>query len=583
MDSLPWPGTLATIGAIVSSRPFIRAFSANDWGLLLGLLAMLVVAGLASASETALNSVSRISIRRYSEAGDQRAQLIKRLIHDPNTYLTTILILNSVAVIIASTLATLIALDVFSSYGEVISTVALALIVLIFCEIAPKTAAVQNPERWARVLAVPIFYIYTAMRPVIAALTWLTSGLVRLLGGRTVRRGPYVTEEDLRMLVDVGEEEGVLEEDEKEILHAVFGFGDKSVREIMVPRIDMVTIEADEPIDDGVGLILQGGQSRIPVYSESIDNVIGVLYAKDLLRVLATGNRPNTVRSLVRPAYFVPETKHLDDLLHELQQERVHMAIVNDEYGQVAGLVTIEDLVEEILGDIQDEYDREETLYEKIGEDEYLVDAKISIDDFNELLDTSLLSEDYDTLAGFLYSRLDKIPSVGDVVRDADVTYTVLGTRGRRITKVKVVRGTAGATPPDSTQTPQRTTVVAAAPDAPPTLDTAAPSGIAALPAPSEGQPVPDNLNQGTAPALPIELPNNDGVSESSRDVLPPDGAGSAHDSPADPPAPLPEARAHNSVSPSAQAPGRPISPSHPGMASRRHLSGRHSLRTRRG
>lgn len=440
MDSSPWPGPLALVGWPAFAGPTVHGLTGGDWGLMIGLIVALVIAGLASASETALTSVSRIRIRTLSEDGDQRAQLIERLLRDPNSYLSTILVLNSVAVIVASTLATLIALDVFADWGEVISTVVLALVVLVFCEITPKTAAVQSPERWARVLVVPVYGASVALRPLISVLTFVTDGIIRLLGGRTARRGPFVTEAELRTLLDVSQKEGVLEEDEKEIIHNVFEFADTTVRSIMVPRIDMITIEADESVDEAVRVILQGGQSRIPVYSDTIDNVIGVLYAKDLLRVLATDQHPRTVRALVRPPYFVPETKRLDDLLTELRQQRVHMAIVTDEFGQVAGLVTIEDLVEEIIGDIQDEYDREDLLFERLGPNEYVVEAKMSIDDFNDLLEADLPSADYDTLAGFIYSQLDKIPTPGDTVTFGKLTFTVLGTRGRRIVKVRVVR-----------------------------------------------------------------------------------------------------------------------------------------------
>ena len=450
MDSSPWPGPLATLTALTGSTSFVRPFTGSDWGLLFALIVVLVIAGLASASETALTSVSRIKIRNMAEDGDPRAQLIEQLLRDPNTFLSTILVVNNVAVIVASTLATIIALNTFTDWGEVISTVLISLIVLIFCEIAPKTAAVQAPERWALVVVRPVHATSVALRPVTAALTFVTTGLVRLFGGKPRVKGPFVTEEELRLLVDVGQEEGVLEEEEKEMIHNVFELGDTTVREVMVPRIDMVTIEEDAPVSEAVNLIVQGGQSRIPVYSESIDNIVGVLYAKDLLRVLATGQQPATVRPLVREAYFVPETKRLDDLLHELQQQRVHMAIVVDEYGGVAGLVTIEDVVEEIIGDIQDEYDREEVLYEKLSDNEYIVDAKLSIDDLNELLDAKMPSEDYDTLGGFVYSQLDKIPSVGDTVHFDGLTFTVLGTKGRRVTKVKVVRGASEELPAPS-------------------------------------------------------------------------------------------------------------------------------------
>jgi putative hemolysin len=242
------------------------------------------------------------------------------------------------------------------------------------------------------------------------------------------------------MMVNVSEEEGVLEEGEREMIHSIFELGDRPVRDIMVPRIDMITLESKDTLEEAITLIMQGGQSRIPVYEETIDNIIGVLYAKDLLRHARQGNLQAKVRDFVRPAYFVPESKKLDDLLHELQQQRIHIAIIVDEYGAVAGLVTIEDLVEQIIGDIQDEYDKEEILYEKVSDNEYIIDAKIGIDEFNELLNTRLTDEDYDTLGGFVYTQLDKVPSVGDEVTYQDLTLTVLSTKGRRITKVKVVR-----------------------------------------------------------------------------------------------------------------------------------------------
>src|SRR5205085_5521796 len=211
---------------------------------------------------------------------------------------------------------------------------------------------------------------------------------------------------------------GVLEEEETEMIHSIFGFADTRVREVMIPRIDMVTLPSTATVTQAVDVALQGGFSRIPVYEESvgIDEIIGILYTKDMLKQLREGHDDFPIRDLVRPAYFVPETKKLDDLLREIRQKRTHMAIVVDEYGSVAGLVTIEDLVEEIVGDIQDEYDREENLYEQVTQFEYVFDAKINLDEFNELMDTDLENEDYETLGGFLLAQLDKIPVAGDTI-----------------------------------------------------------------------------------------------------------------------------------------------------------------------
>ncbi|MGZ3679875.1 MAG: CNNM domain-containing protein [Ktedonobacterales bacterium] len=496
---LPWMhSTVAAFG--------IRPLSGGDVWLLLLLLTALFFAAMSAAAETALTSVNRIRLRSLAEEGDARAKRILRVLEQPQNFLSTILIISNVSVIVASTVATILALDLFSDYGEIISTILLSLIVLIFCEITPKTAAVQAPERWARALIGPVETVSRVLRPLVSLLTFITGGIVRFFGGQTVRRGPFLTEEELRMLVEVGEQEGVLEEEEREMIHNVFELADTSVREVMVPRIDMVTIEADAGVDEAIGIIIQGGQSRIPVFDDSIDNIIGVLYAKDLLRVMATHERPKAVRQLVRPAYFVPESKRLDDLLHELQQQRVHMAIVLDEYGSVAGLVTIEDLVEEIIGDILDEYDKEEKIFERISDNEFIVDAKISLDELNEELETNLTSEDYETLGGFIYAQLDKIPTIGDTVHYDGLTLTVLGTKGRRITKVKIVRstgdeGTAEQTPDRPDDSGQRALPESERPPALPAPAPAAPPQLEE--APDAEAPRPDDVTPAAEASTP--------------------------------------------------------------------------------
>lgn len=447
-------------GDIVAALTVVRAatdvqspqFDAVAWLQLIILIVSLILCAMASAAETALTSISRIKLKNLVEEGDQRAIEIDRLLTQPNVFLSTILVVNSVAVIVASSMATVLALRFLPSYGELIETILISLVVLIFCEITPKTAAVQNPLRWARALVRPVQAAAWLLRPIVWSLSVITNGLVRLLGGQIKHRGPFVTEEELRLLVTVGEEEGVLEEEETEMINSIFEFADTTVREVMIPRIDMVTLESDATVDEAVDVALQGGFSRIPVYEETIDNVIGILYTKDMLRQLREDHNTLPIRDLVRPAYFVPETKKLDDLLREIRQRRTHMVIVVDEYGSVAGLVTIEDLVEEIVGDIQDEYDREEILYEKINDNEYVFDAKISIEEFNELMDADLGNEDYETLGGFLYAQLDKIPIAGDTITYKNMTFTVLATRGRRITKVRVERIHTQDTSPDLTQ-----------------------------------------------------------------------------------------------------------------------------------
>ncbi len=431
------PG-LASIAADIGSQ--IPSFDAVAWLQLTILIVSLVLCALASAAETAFTSISRIKLKNLVEDGDPKGIEIEHLLANPNKFLSTILIINSVAVIVASSMSTVLALRYFGSLGDLIATILISLVVLIFCEITPKTAAVQNPLRWAKIFVRPVRDAAWGLQPIVWSLGVITTALVRLMGGQVKHAGPFVTEEELRLLVTVGEEEGVLEEDETEMIHSIFEFADTTVREVMIPRIDMVTLKGDATVDEAVDLALQGGFSRIPVYKESIDDIIGVLYTKDMLKQLRENHNALPVRDLVRPAYFVPETKKLDDLLREIQQKHVHMVLVVDEYGSVAGLVTIEDLVEEIVGDIQDEYDREEKLFEQINQHDYIFSSKISIDEFNELMDTHLDDSDYETLGGFLYAQLDKIPNVGDTATFNDLTFTVLTTRGRRITQVKVER-----------------------------------------------------------------------------------------------------------------------------------------------
>ena len=442
-DPFPWP--LAAVSHDALPLQFVI------------LIVSLIASAISSASETALTSVNRIRIKNAAEEGDSRAQQIEALLAKPNVFLTTILVVNNVAVILASSMATVIALNLSPRWGEVLATVLTSLVVLIFCEVTPKNAAVQNSEAWARTLVPLISGLAWVLRPIIALLNGITNAIMRLLGIPLRRIGPSVTEEELRLLVNVGEEEGVFEEGERTMIHHIFELSETTVREVMVPRIDMITLPAITTLSAAVDLIMEGGMSRIPVYEGTIDNIAGVLYAKDILPELRRGGNESQrlVRDILRPAYFVPESKKLDDLLHELQNQRVHMAIVIDEYGSVAGLVTIEDLVEEIIGDIQDEYDREEREFERLSPSEYIVAAKMNIDDFNELLGVELeAGEEYDTVGGFMLAMLDKIPVVGDVVRTDEVTLTVLATRGRRITKLQAVLVHPGDATPESPEAP---------------------------------------------------------------------------------------------------------------------------------
>ena len=250
-----------------------------------------------------------------------------------------------------------------------------------------------------------------------------------------------VTEDELKIMVDAGEENGVLEQEERRMIFSIFRLGETLAREIMVPRIDMLALEVHVTLDEAVGAFLNSGHSRIPVYEETIDNLLGVLYAKDLLRIWHEASRPETLKPLLRPAYFVPEAKKVDELLAEMQKQRIHIAFVVDEYGGIAGLVTLEDIVEEIIGEIRDEYDQgEEMPFQELKEGEYIFQGRIDLDDFNELMKTDLPKEDADTLGGYIYNTLGRVPEVGETIERGRLLLTVEQVSGRRIRKVRARR-----------------------------------------------------------------------------------------------------------------------------------------------
>jgi CBS domain containing-hemolysin-like protein len=310
--------------------------------------------------------------------------------------------------------------------------------IFVFAEIAPKTFTVQNPERAALFMARPIYFLGRALQPVGRLLILIANAIISPLPGKTLPRGPFVTEEEIRHLVDVAEEEEEIEEEERELIHSVFEFGDTVVREVMVPRPDMVTARADASLGEVLDVILRAGYSRIPIYEGDNDNITGVLYAKDLLKRMHEAKGEGKVSSLARAPLFVPEQKKVSELLREMQQRRVHMAIVIDEYGGTAGLVTIEDLIEEIVGEIVDEYDQEEPLVEPVDENTIRVDAKLPIDDVNELLEVELPHEEWDTVGGLVFGLTDRVPVPGETVRYDSLEFVTERVSGRRIQKVVI-------------------------------------------------------------------------------------------------------------------------------------------------
>jgi CBS domain containing-hemolysin-like protein len=429
------------------------------WAELAIIVIALVLAAMAASAETSLTSISRVRLRQLVEQKVPQAIVIDRLHRDPNAYLSTILIVNTVAIIVASSTATLLALHLYRErVAEWLVSLVLSLVVLVACEITPKTLALQRAEKVALRLAPLVASATLVMRPVVFVLTAVTRLILRLMGGKAQVRGPFVTEEELKMLVSVGEEEGVLEEEEREMIHGIFEMGDMRVREVMVPRTDLVAIEVNEPVEKAVELVTKHGHTRIPVYEGNLDHIVGVLYAKDLLRAVVRGEQ-KSLRDIARKPYFTPESNKVQDVLRDLRKNRVHMAIVVDEYGGTAGAVTIEDILEEIVGPIQDEYDiGEEDEIQFISPNEVILDGRVSVDDVNELLKLDIAGDDYDTIGGYVLNQLGATPKVGATLKLGNAELRVEAVQGTRIKKVRIRSATPFQIPETSQSQPTLST-----------------------------------------------------------------------------------------------------------------------------
>ena len=427
----------------------------TSWIEILIIVIALIMAAFAASAETSLTSISRVRLRHLSAENDARAILIENLHKDPNAYLSTILIVNTVAIIVASSTATLLAIHLYQDrVAEWLVSLVVSLVVLVLCEITPKTLAIQRAERVALALARPVAVATYVMRPVVAVLSGLTKLIIRVVGGKAQVRGPFVTEEELKMLVAVGEEEGVIEEEEREMIHGIFEMGDMRIRKVMVPRTDLVAIEAGQALSSAIDLVAKHGHTRIPLYEASLDNIIGVLYAKDLLRAEHSGTKAG-LRELARKPYFTPESSKVQDVLRDLRKNRVHMAIVVDEYGGTAGAVTIEDIIEEIVGPIQDEYDvGEEDEIQFVSPNEVVLDGRVSLDDVNELLNLQIDGQAYDTIGGYVLDQLGAQPRVGASLPMGNASLRVEAVRGNRIKKVRIHSDTPFQVPTPETGEP---------------------------------------------------------------------------------------------------------------------------------
>ncbi|MHB8439031.1 MAG: hemolysin family protein [Acidimicrobiales bacterium] len=427
-------------GDLTRTAPELLAaahFGISDIVLLVVVVILLTgSAGLALA-ETSLTRVNRVKAMSLEDEGRRGSRQLVRLVGHPEAFLNTVLLLVLICQLVAATLVGILADRLFGALGVVIAAVFEVIVIFVLAEALPKNWAVQNPERAA-----------LASAPVVDALVrfpllrFVARGLIGLadllLGPRG--RAATVSESELLAMADAAMEDAVIETEERELIHSIIEFGDTIVREVMRPRPDMVSVDADHPVSDALGAAMTAGYSRLPVQTGNIDDIVGIAYAKDLIRAERAGQGGHAVRDFVRPAHFVPETKRVAALMREMQDKKFHQAVVVDEYGGTAGLVTLEDLIEELVGEIVDEYDDEEPPVQRIGDSDLSVTARLAVDELNEMLETELPEGEWDTIGGLLFNVLGRVPTAGEAVEVDDVTLVAEKVTGNRIDRVRVTR-----------------------------------------------------------------------------------------------------------------------------------------------
>lgn len=387
----------------------------SDYIQLLILILLIGLSAFFSSAETALTTVNKIRIRNLAEAGDKSAVTLTKVLEDQGKMLSAILVGNNVVNLTASSMSTTLAMNIWSNKAVGIATGVLTLVILVFGEISPKTISTLYSEKISLKYAKIIYLFMTVMTPVIYAVNVLSSGFLRLVHVDPNRKQEAITEDELRTIVEVSHEEGVIESEEKKIINNVFDFGDSVAKDIMVPRIDMAMVEVGATYDELIDIFREEKYTRMPVYEETTDNVIGIINMKDVL--LIDRNEKFHVRDLLREPLYTYEYKNTAELMVEMRQTSNNMIIVLDEYGATAGMITLEDLLEEIVGEIRDEYDEdEEQELVEVGPGEYVVEGSMKLDDLNDLLDLELESEDYDSIGGLIIGQLDRLPEEGESV-----------------------------------------------------------------------------------------------------------------------------------------------------------------------
>jgi CBS domain containing-hemolysin-like protein len=412
-------------------------FTSADLAMLIVILVLLVVSAFVALAETALTRMNKVKAMTLAEEQPRRGRALLRLVGHPERFLNPLLLVVLVCQLVQATLVGVLAERLFGAWGIAIATLFNVVLVFVIAEAAPKTWALQHPEQSALLAARPVAALvrFPPIRGISRALIGLTNVI---LPGKGLKKGPFVSEEELLAFADVALEEEVIEHEERQLIESVIDFGDIVAREVMVPRLDMVTVPKSMPVHDAVDVAITHGFSRLPVVGDTVDDVVGIVYAKDLMRAEREGRSAEPVVKITRPAHFIPETKPVSDLMREMQKGKFHMAILVDEYGGIAGLATLEDLIEELIGDIVDEYDTESAKVEKLPDGSYRINGSVPIDELNDLLGSDIPHDDWDTVGGFVLGKLGRVPETAESVGHLQWKFTVEEVDGRRVALVKV-------------------------------------------------------------------------------------------------------------------------------------------------
>ena len=429
--------------------------SGDLWTQIILILILIGVNAFFAASEMAIVSVRQAKLKPLIDDGNKAAILVGKFLEEPSKLLSTIQIGITFAGFLASAIGAQslsssfsvflknLDIPIISASASVIATISVTAIIgfftIVLGELVPKRLALEKSDKIALAVAKPIRILFKIVSPAVRLLAFMTNLIAKLLGGSNDFDNSQITEEEIRMMINVGEEKGIFQETETNMINSIFEFDNTAAKEVMTPRTHIIAVNIDATVDEILEIVIEENFSRIPVYENSIDNVVGLLYVKDLFALIRKSVEWEiSLKDLIRPAYFVPEYKKIDELFKEMQKSKTHIAIVIDEYGGTAGLITIEDLLEEIVGNIFDEYDDVVLEYEQIDEDTYIVDGLLGISEINDIMHIDLPEEEFDTISGMILSLSGKMPEVGEEVEFDDVAFRIEEVDDKRISKIKI-------------------------------------------------------------------------------------------------------------------------------------------------